>query len=322
MGAHLFSEMRYELNGVEIDRCKNPGITSLMKLLVATKTTDKASLSLYKEKDKALITDATYRIFFPLRFVFGFCDDFNKIVMNSKNELILMRNRTDLNAYTSSKANVTTLKVTKIAWKMPHVTLSDRAKLTMLKTLDRNDSLPLAYRSWELYELPKIPSTNRHSWTVKASNQVTKPRYVVVAFQTNRSHSDSRSASDFDHCNITDVKLYLNNERYPYGNLHSNFSENQYHELFHQYTQIQDSYNNKKYYTNPSQLNYTGFLSKVLFTFDCSRSEETIKSGVVDLRVEIEASGNIADNTAAYCLIIRDNLVRYSPFSSIVHRDI
>lgn len=64
------------------------------------------------------------------------------------------------------------------------------------------------------------------------------------------------------------------------------------------------------------------FLLRPLFAFDCSRTEESIKPGMVDVRLEIEASQNIPANTSAYCMIIHDNLVRYSPFTSAVHRDI
>lgn len=62
------------------------------------------------------------------------------------------------------------------------------------------------------------------------------------------------------------------------------------------------------------------FFIRPIFAFDCSKSDESIKSSMIDVRIEIESSANIPDSTTAYCLIIHDNLFEYSPFSSLVHR--
>lgn len=319
--SHLFSEMRYELKGVEIDRCKTPGITSLLKCAIATKSSDRATFRLYSLNSHRTLAAGTYRMVLPLRFVFGFCDDFEKIVLNSKHELILVRSRSDTNAYQALN-EILNLTVTKIHWKVPHITLSDHAKLTMLKTIARNDTLTLPFRSWDLYELPVVPQTTRHSWNVKTTTQVTKPRYVVVAFQTNRNNVVVNDISTFDHCNISNVKLIMNNERFPYDDLNCNFEEISYHELYHMFAKIQKSYYNGTSTMNPLEIDFAGFLTRPVFAFDCSRTDERIKNGMVDVRIEIEARQNIPQNTSAYCLIIHDNIIRYSPFTSIVHREI
>lgn len=318
--SQLFSEMRYELNGVEIDRCRLPGITSLMKCLVSTKLTDKSFLRLYLLNGTQRTAFQTYRMILPLRFVFGFCDDFNKIILNSKHELILVRSRSDLNCFVSATDTIN-FRVDKIHWKMPHIALSDTAKLSLLKTLDRKDDIPIAFRSWDLYELPVIPATTKHNWSVKTTTQLTKPRYVIVAFQTNRNFVVNSDISGFDHCNISDVKLYINNERYPYDNLNLNFGENSYHEMYLMYMKAQQSYYNGTAAFNSMELTFADFSTHPLFVFDCSRSDESIKLGMVDVRIEIHARENIVAQTSAYCLIIHDNLISYSPFSSIVHRE-
>lgn len=319
--SHLFSELRYEVNGFEVDRCRSPGITSMMKLSTACKSRDAKAYALYALYSATQIEYGTYRMVLPLRFVFGFCDDFNKIVLNSKHELILVRNRTDANAYLAPAA-VVNFHINKICWKIQHVSLSDESKLSMLKTLNRNDDLPMMYRSWDLYELPALPETTRHNWTVKTTTQLTKPRFVIVGFQTNRNYVVNRDISFFDNCNISDVKLYMNNERYPYDDMNLNFDESNYHEAYLALIKVQQSYYRQSNLFNPVEINFAHFKDRAIFAFDCTRSDETIKTGMVDIRLEITARQNIPANTSAFCLIIHDNLVWYSPFSSIVHRDI
>lgn len=318
--AHLFSEMRYELNGFEIDRCKIPGITSVMKNMIACKSEDEKPYLLFSNKSTESIATGTYKMLLPLRFVFGFCDDYRKIVLNSKHELVLVRSRSNTNFYKSNTDNLQ-LTLNKIHWKIQHIQLSDKAKLGMLKMISRNESLHLPFRTWDLYELPLIPQTTRHTWSIKTTSQVNKPRYVVVAFQTNRNNVINRDFSMFDHCNITNLKLYLNNERYPYDDMNLDFGQLHYNELFYAFQSIQQNYyGSDASFFNPLGVDITNFIGRPIFAFDCSRSDETVKSGMVDVRLEIEASVNIPENTAAYCLIIHDNLIQYSPFTSIVHR--
>lgn len=325
---HMFSEMRYELNGFEIDRCKSPGITSALKTNLACKSFDKPSYELLTYKSRTSVTAGTYRMMIPLRFIFGFCDDYNKVILNSKHELILIRSRSNLNMYhTTTNANLQ-CTINKIQWKIPHVMLSDQAKLQMLKTIQRKDDILLTYRSWDLYELPAIPQTTRHSWAVKTTTQVSKPRYVIVAFQTNRKENKALDASIYDNCNISEVKLYLNNDRYPYDDMNLQFTGVNCHELYHMYAKVQQSYYNGTSNFNPAimtmnaDMNINGFMNSPMFVFDCSRSDERIKNSMVDVRIDISTRERFPADTTAYCIIIHDNIVRYSPFSSIVVRDI
>lgn len=325
--AHMFSEMRYELNGFEIDRCRSPAITSLLKTTAACNEEDGQMLKLFNLNDNHAVAAENINMIVPLRFIFGFCDDFKKIVLNSKHELILVRHRSNLNMYRETVADPLDIQFTvnKIVWKVPHVELSDEAKLSMLQTLSQKEVLNLAFRSWDMYELPVVPQTTRHTWAVKTTNKVNQPRFVIVAFQTNRNNvAGNVNASVFDNCNISNMKLYLNNERFPYDDLNLNFPNFHYHELYLMLMKIQQSYYNGTGGTNPNAetMTFAALQNNTIFVFDCTRSNETIKPGMVDVRIEIESSVNIPANTSAHCLIIHDNLIQYSPFTSLVHRQV
>ena len=53
---------------------------------------------------------------------------------------------------------------------------------------------------------------------------------------------------------------------------------------------------------------------------DCSRQNDSVKSATVDVRIEFDCKENIPANTTAYCLIIHDRMVEYSPLNNIVRR--
>jgi len=42
-----------------------------------------------------------------------------------------------------------------------------------------------------------------------------KPRWIIVAFQTDKSGNQQHNPSIFNHCNLTNMFLMLNSRRYP-----------------------------------------------------------------------------------------------------------
>lgn len=334
--AFLFDEMRYEINAVEIDRVRNPGVTSTLKGITSFTESSlrymgnsgwsSTSENIGKDLDSSAVdAKGNFSFCVPLNTLFGFAEDYRKAIVNARHELVLIRSSNDKNAlkWTSSGASDTTpddveVKLTKLCWRIPYVTLSDKQRITLLKHLERGTSIPVEYRSWELYEYPSLPTASKHSWSVKTANQLEKPRYVIIAFQEGRKNNVEKSASAFDHFNLNNLKLHLNSVSYPYDDLKLDFDKNHYAVLYDMYVRFQESY-----YLRPSQ----PLLSKEKFkeyapivVIDCSKQNETIRSAPVDIRVEFETGKDVPTNACAYCLIIHDKSFEYEPSTGRVHK--
>ena len=189
--AFLFDEIRYELNGVEIDRNRNVGITSTLKNYVSLtsdedKNMENAGWGL-KRRD-GLIVKNHFNFCIPLKYLLGFCEDYKRMIINARHELILIRSRNDNNALIGSSMLEPEIELFKLQWRMPHVTLNDINKLSLLRTLESGQNLSICFQSWDLYEYPLLQSTTKHSWAVKASAQLEKPRCVILALQTGRKN--------------------------------------------------------------------------------------------------------------------------------------
>jgi len=125
---------------------------------------------------------------------------------------------------------------------MPHVILNEGNKLSLLRVLESGRYLSMSFHLWDLYEYPLLQSTTKHSWAVKTATQLEKPRYVIFALQTSRKNIMSRDVSVFDDCNLTNVKLYLNSEFYPYDDLNVDYGKNRYAILFDMYACFRKAY--------------------------------------------------------------------------------
>ncbi|XP_011877608.1 PREDICTED: uncharacterized protein LOC105567377, partial [Vollenhovia emeryi] len=181
--AFMFDEIRYELDGVEIDRTRNVGITSTLKNYVST-SVDKMATLKNAGWDVAFNGKGDFNFCVSLNMLLGFCEDYKRVVINARHELILIRSRNDTNCLFGAVTLEPQLEIFKIQWRMPHVLLNEVNKLSMLRTLESGRYLNMCFRSWDLYEFPLLQQTTKHSWAIKTATQLEKPRYVIFVLQT------------------------------------------------------------------------------------------------------------------------------------------
>ena len=74
--------------------------------------------------------------------IFGFAEDYRKIIVNVKHELILTRSRSDYNAVIQKSTQADTvnyenfkIQLTRVEWLMFYVMLSDKRKIQLFKVV-------------------------------------------------------------------------------------------------------------------------------------------------------------------------------------------
>jgi hypothetical protein len=84
----FFDQVRLEINGIEVDRIRNPGVTSSLKGYVSS-TPD--NYFCYENtgwtfKNNTIITDndGQFTVCVPLKYWLGFFEDFKKNLINSR----------------------------------------------------------------------------------------------------------------------------------------------------------------------------------------------------------------------------------------------
>ncbi|XP_071581652.1 uncharacterized protein [Temnothorax nylanderi] len=285
--AFMFDEIRYELDGVEIDRCRNVGITSTIKnyaSLTAERARRLQNAGWSYPTNESNLNDASRQFNFcvPLNILLGFCEDYRRVVINARHELILIRARNDVNCVVDPKKTVP---------RDP----AKNPKITLLK------------------------STTKHSWAVKAGPQLEKPRYVIFALQTGRRNEFTEDSSRFDHCALANVKLYLNSEFYPYDNVNADFESDKFAVLYEMYAKFRGAYYGD---SRDDALFSPREFARVapLVVIDCSRQNEAVKSATVDVRIEFECKENVPPKTTAFCLIVHDRVIEYGPLTNVVRK--
>ena len=328
--AFLLEEVRYLLNGVEIDRVRDVGITTTMKGLASYNSSQSRSLNLAgwaPLADKQYIYTPTKKEFaccVPLAFLLGFAEDHKQVIANARQELILLRSRTNLNSFVEAPVagapdtSDVKIEITKMEWKVPHVWVNDDTRLQMLNQLNTDRPLTVSFRRWELHDLPALKNSDRDVWTVKTSTNLERPRYVLVAFQTGRKNTTKKDASRFDHVNIRNIRIHLNSQQIPYDSLNLEIERGNYALAYQTFVSFAKSYYHPD--AAPPEIDYENYLKYMVYVFDCSKQGDVVKSSTVDLKIEVEGHAAFPANTTAYCLILHDAVVQYTPLTNVVRR--
>jgi len=104
--------------------------------------------------------------------------------------------------------------LTKRSWYMPHVIPNVQEKLTLYKTVDSKSSLPVGYQMVQCDSI-SVPQTRNFTWRLSVKSAPEKPRWIIVAFQTDKSGNQEHNPSIFDHYDLTNMFVMLNSRRYP-----------------------------------------------------------------------------------------------------------
>lgn len=318
----LFDEVRFVLGDQTIEVVRMPGINSSMKGYVSYSTEQtnclkQAGWSPFSEELQ--IVDGTKKSFcasIPLRHFLGFAEGYRKPIINMRQELILVRAKSDLDCY-KGETNVK-IAITKMLWKVPYVIPNDATKLNLYEKINKNAIIPVSFHARDLFIYPTLPASRSLVWPVKSSTGFQRPQWILVAFQTAKRNSKQAVASDFNHVSATSVKASINNRRYPYEQQNFDFANNKYTDVYDEYLNFRTQYYDDN--IAGSLFDYKQFKDKPIFIVNCTKQNESVYNAVVDLKLEVEAVNSFDPNTVAYCLILHDVLFEYEPFTGLVRK--
>ena len=198
---YLFKRIRYELSGQEIESLVHPGqATTMLGLLKypddfskskgldqlwykdTTLNAEEANLGWNIRKFQIIKNSdprGTFSFKIPLKHIFGFCEDYDKVVYGLKHNLTLTRNDDNdaiFRAANDAAGNPVIngkIVLKDIYWFMPHVTPADKDKMELYKIIERKEKIPVGYRMIQC-DSATVDQSTSFSWrlSVKSSPEV------------------------------------------------------------------------------------------------------------------------------------------------------
>ena len=349
---HLFKRIRYELSGQEIENIINVGQATTMLGLLKYPDDFSKSKGLnqlwYKDTKNTAVLDPananfnagfkirhdyifgntdgvaanvgkfSFRI--PLKHIFGFCEDYDKIVYGLKHTLTLTRdndNTAIFKAIVNDAGGNDTLfgrvNLDKIIWFMPHVTPADEDKMKLYKIIERKEKIPVGYRMIQCDNASIPPGNiNSFSWRLAVKSSPEVPRFIIIGFQQDGINNQTTNPSTFAHLNVSNIYVMLNSTRYPATDYDINFGIQQFSRVYGDVADFRSKfYNMDELISNPNinPSDYKGLYS--LFLFDVSKQSEKLKYSTTDIQVKIFFRGDVPNNVQVYGVIISDRLINF-----------
>ena len=134
----------------------------------------------------------TFSFKIPLKHMFGFCEDYNKILYGMKQTLTLTRNNDNDTIFRVNAAANGKSKLDKISWYMPHVMPADKDKMELYKIIERKETLLVGYRMITCSKA-SVPQTRSFIWDLPGNPSTEVPRFIIDGFQTNKSNNQRQN---------------------------------------------------------------------------------------------------------------------------------
>ena len=342
---HLFDCIKYDLSGNEIETLYHPGpAINMLGILTYPASynesgglgacwslddgTGKAEAAnhgwenrkkiLFENNEMAAAAEdpnsGSFRFSIRLDQIFGFASDYRKVLYGFVHTLTLIRNLDDNNAFLTTKTAGTKCKILfdEINWILPSVTPSDVAKYELVKLINEQVVLSINFRVRQCITTMLPKSTQNFFWRVGIRTAPEKPRFLVVGFQTARDGDQEENNGLFDHCDLTNTYVLLNNQRYPAMDYHTDFGKNHYDTLYREFYQFLSKFHGIPTEVTSSSIDPISY--KHLFplvVYDVRHQSERIKQAVVDITIQCYFSKNVPEKTKAFCLMISDRRLKF-----------
>ena len=330
---HLFSQIGYHLSNQDIESVYNPGqATTMLNLLRYPDDfqhaqginqlwfKDTAAGALLDNNKGFAVRQAyliqkptakgTFSFVVPLKHIFGFCDDCNKVVYRMKHTLKLVRKADSDAIFRAHAVAAGKVHLEKLSWFMPTVIPSDMERVQLYKTIESKVSISIAFRARQC-ETISVAQAKTFSWTFGTQTAPEKPRYIIVGFQTEKDGDQEKNPSIFDHCDLKNMYVKLNADRYPAVDYDLSFPNQQFSRAYRDAATFSVAFYGLDELITQSNITPADFKELYpLMVFDVSKQSEKLKSSVVDIKIKATFNSTVPAGTQAYAVVISDRVLK------------
>ena len=349
---YLFKRIRYELSGQDIENITNLGQATTMLGLLKYPDDFSKSKGLnhlwYKDTKNTTVLDpadnnynagfkirhdyifgkvngdvnpiGSFSFRIPLKHIFGFCEDYDKVVYGLKHTLTLTRdnNNTAIHKFNdddgagNDRLALGQVILSDITWFMPHVIPADEDKMKLYKIIERKEKIPVGYRMIQCDSAIVPHNSTDFSWRLAVKSSPEVPRFIIIGFQRNGYNQQTTNPSVFTGANVSNMYVMLNSTRYPAADYNINFLENQFSRVYGDVANFRSKFFNMDELISNPNINPSDYKDLyTLFLFDVSKQSEKLKYSTTDIQVKMVFRTPIPVGVQVYGVIISDRLINF-----------
>ena len=195
---------------------------------------------------------------------------------------------------------------------MPHVTPADKNKMELYKIIERKEKIPIGYRKIQCDSASIPQNSTSFSWRLAVKSSPEVPRFIIVAFQTDKSNDQLQNPSIFDNVNVSNIYATLNSEKYPKTDYNIVFVGQKFSRVYGDVAEFRAKFFNMDELVSSPNITPSDYRTLYpLFLFDVSKQSEKLKYSTTDIHIRMYFSAGIPANTEAYAIVISDRLINF-----------
>ena len=160
--------------------------------------------------------------------------------------------------------------------------------------------------------IPIPQNLTSFSWRLSVKSSPEVPRFIIVAFQSDKSNSQKQNPSLFNNVDVSNMYVMLNSMRYPTADYNISFGKQQFSRVYGDAADFRSKFFNMDELVSSPNINPSDYRKLYpLFLFDVSKQSEKLKYSTTDIQIKMHFNAGIPANTEAYAIIISDRLINF-----------
>jgi hypothetical protein len=245
----------------------------------------------------------------PFSHIFGF-SEYGKYIYNTKMSLKFSRESDNIPIHKTNTLNRTgKIRLNKITWRIPEIQMAPEDRTNAINKIVNGKDIPVSYTRRTCYKKELVANVTSDLWRTSVTSGVDKPRWVIVAFQTNRHTDQNQNPAVFDNVDLREACLELNSEKYPKDSITIDFNRNDIARWYNSLDKFKKEYYGYNSLIGGTQITPLSFKNMFPFiVFDVRRQSEQLRSGVADMTLKFKFGAGVPANTHVYAIVLSDSL--------------
>ena len=245
----------------------------------------------------------------PFSHIFGF-SEYGKYIYNTKMSLKFSRESDNIPIHRANAINRTgKIRLNKITWRIPEIQIAPEDRTHAINKIVSGKDIAVSYTRRTCYKKELVANVTSDLWRTSVTSGVDKPRWVIVAFQTDRHTNQNQNPAVFDNVDLREACLELNSEKYPKDSNTIDFNRNDIARWYNSLDNFKKEYYGYNSLIGGTQITPLSFKNMFPFlVFDVRRQPEQLRSGVADMTLKFKFGTAVPANTHVYAIVLSDSL--------------
>lgn len=286
----------FKYNGTLIDTTK---ITDFFKNLKLNESFNEG----FSKRCKFTKNSQTVKIWIPLKYIFDFFNEYKKVMTGFQVKIEIQRNDSKNMLYTDIQNPDFKVLVEDLSLWLPYVRFKNSASVKFNELKLSNTPIEINWDHYNIIKSNVFYKNSSGSYSIPATSDEVLSLYVIPQYE-DRNENMNQNNMMFDHLDMIECWLMINNIKVPTVSYMMDFNKNDYNRLY--YALLESGMNNINSETG-CMINYSNFSKYPIICFNLANHENYTNLSNLMIEFNWRLRNNTTKNYVFYFILKERN---------------